>query len=316
MYSNHIFSTNIIANLSPPSHFNRFRRPTRDTRSPQSFAQVNPTTPGPWFYRPLQTKPESQTPPSTTRSSKDHANGRVEARENMTLLDIDNFELRSKVAQLMAVAPDLPIRDLYHLIIGSEGQFSKAKKHAIRLSKVPERHHPAAPPLPPSQQHAFNSHVDELMVKIDPNDPAFEWYEDEPAPELVSVRRSYASGSESNTKRSTDIDARKMTTPKKRLKQTAKTCSNIGIKRTKSALANPTHARETSSDREFVVADNVVHYLLGSDDTATPVGVINVSRLPRKVHDSAMLDVDDDGRDLDIDMQPHYAYNRDILKDA
>ncbi|KAH8632249.1 hypothetical protein IG631_13932 [Alternaria alternata] len=41
--------------------------------------------------------------------------------KTMSLLDIDDFSMRSKVAQLMAVAPALAVMDLYHLIIDSEG---------------------------------------------------------------------------------------------------------------------------------------------------------------------------------------------------
>ena len=220
---------------------------------------------------------------------------------------MEGFELRSKVAQLMAVAPALPIRDLYHLIIDSKGQFSKAKKRAIRMIEAPERHHPLWPPHPNSRQHTFSSNTDDLMVKIDPNDPAFEWDEDEPAPEPISAGRSHASRSAPNSKRSKNIDARNTTTPKNRSKQTAKTCSNTGVKRTNSGPANPTHARATSSDRDFVVTDNVVHYLLDSDDTVTSGDVSDVPRRSRKVRDTVMLD---------IDMHPYYAYNRDILKGA
>jgi hypothetical protein len=41
--------------------------------------------------------------------------------EDMTLGQIENFTMRSEVAKLMAVAPGLPVRDLYHLIIDSKG---------------------------------------------------------------------------------------------------------------------------------------------------------------------------------------------------
>lgn len=57
--------------------------------------------------------------------------------KDMKLVDIEDFEMRKKVTQLMAVAPALPVRDLYHLIIDSEGRLSKAKKKAIRMSEAP-----------------------------------------------------------------------------------------------------------------------------------------------------------------------------------
>ena len=57
--------------------------------------------------------------------------------KNMSLLDIDDFIMRSKVAQLMVVAPALAVIDLYHLIIDSEGDLPRARKQAIRMSEAP-----------------------------------------------------------------------------------------------------------------------------------------------------------------------------------
>ncbi|RYO69594.1 hypothetical protein AA0113_g3980 [Alternaria arborescens] len=94
--------------------------------------------------------------------------------KNMSLLDIDDFSMRSKVAQLMAVAPALAVIDLYHLIIDSEGDLPRARKQAIRMSEAPTiRYRPG-----------LDKEGDEIMVKIDPNDPAFEWDDDEPYPEF------------------------------------------------------------------------------------------------------------------------------------
>lgn len=167
-------------------------------------------------------------PHSLNKCRKEGKSGDV----NMSLLDIDDFCLRSKVAQLMAIAPALPIVDLYHLIMDSEGNLQLAKKQAIRISEAP----------PMQYRAALDAYGGEFMVKIDPNDPAFEWDDDEPQPESAATITSRPKATKST----------------KSPKSGTKHCSNTSAKRTKSSLMNPTHARETSSDREFIAPDNVV----------------------------------------------------------
>jgi hypothetical protein len=80
-------------------------------------------------------------------------------------------------------------------------------------------------------------------------------------------------------------------------------------------LLNLTHTRETSSDRDFVVLGNVIHYdadfnVSNDSDQSTGTHVRN-----RRVDsDAEMLDGDDQ-LDLDIDMQPRFAYNARLLRD-
>ncbi|KAJ6199198.1 hypothetical protein J3E72DRAFT_430371 [Bipolaris maydis] len=125
--------------------------------------------------------------------------------KDMTLVDIDDFEMRKKVAQLMAVAPALPVRDLYHLIIDSEGRLSKARKKAIRMSEAPAILRTTTQlSLQPrtltnnSDTEGFivnisDSDTPKATVKIEPSDPVFKWDEDEPAPEpppMMDERRT------------------------------------------------------------------------------------------------------------------------------
>jgi hypothetical protein len=199
----------------------------------------------------------------------------------MSLLDIDDFSVRSKVAQLMAVAPALAVIDLYHLIIDSEGDLPRARKQAIRMSEAPKiRYRPG-----------LDDEGDEIMVKIDPNNPAFEWDDDEPYPEFDTATAARPS--------------------KPTLKATRSRSIKVGAKRARSTFMNPTHAREISSDRDFIVPDNVIHYDLDSD-VSNDSGHSTNTRVHNKCEDSDILDVDDQ-LDLDIDMQPRFAYNARML---
>jgi hypothetical protein len=230
---------------------------------------------------------------------------------DMSLLDIDDFSLRSQVAQLMAVAPALAVIDLYHLIIDSEGDIPRAKKHAIRMSEAPGAQY----------RPVVDSDGDEIMVKIDPNDPAFEWDDDEPQPESEARSIARLSKTKPKARSKTGSSAAKSkslhhsTKSAKSAKSDTKHRPNICAKRTKSVPLNPAHARETSSDRDFVVPDNVIHYdvdleISEDSDQSTSTDVRN-----RYVDsDSAMLD-GDDPLGLDIDMQPRFAYNARLLGD-
>jgi hypothetical protein len=173
--------------------------------------------------------------------------------KNMSLLDIDDFSMRSKVAQLMAVAPALAVMDLYHLIIDSEGDLPRARKQAIRMSEAPTtRYRPG-----------LDEEGDEVMVKVDPNDPAFEWDDDEPYPEVGTA--TAARPSKTTLKVTKSRSVKSSTRATESLKSNTKNRSNVGAKRARSTFMNPTHARETSSDRDFIIPDNVIHYDLDSD---------------------------------------------------
>lgn len=219
--------------------------------------------------------------------------------KNMSLLDIDDFSVRSKVAQLMAVAPALAVIDLYHLIIDSEGDLPRARKQAIRMSEAPKiRYRPG-----------LDDEGDEIMVKIDPNNPAFEWDDDEPYPEFDTATAARPSKPTLKATRSRSIKGSVRATES--TKSNTKNRSNVGAKRARSTFMNPTHAREISSDRDFIVPDNVIHYDLDSD-VSNDSGHSTNTRVHNKCEDSDILDVDDQ-LDLDIDMQPRFAYNARML---
>jgi len=77
---------------------------------------------------------------------------------------------------------------------------------------------------------------------------------------------------------------------------------------------NPTHARETSSDREFIVPDNTVHYDLNSDISNGSDEFLGVEVRNRCAgSDAEMLD-GEDPLDLDIDMQPRFVSNARLLR--
>jgi hypothetical protein len=57
--------------------------------------------------------------------------------ESFALIHIPDLTTRQYVAQLMAVAPGLDIRDLYDLLTNMKGDFAAARKQAIRASRAP-----------------------------------------------------------------------------------------------------------------------------------------------------------------------------------
>ena len=246
--------------------------------------------------------------PATRRTRHNHAlNGcRKESKPgtiDMSLLDIDDFGLRSKVAQLMAVAPALPIVDLYHLIMDSEGDLPTAKKQAIRMSEAP----------PAQYQPGLDADGEEVMVKIDPNDPAFEWDDDEPQPESAATTASRPQSKPKN-KATKSKSLHHHAKPSKSAHSGAKHGSNTSAKRMKSSSMNPTHARETSSDREFIVPDNTVHYDLNSDISNGSDEFLGVDARSRRADSDVEMLGGEDPLDLDIDMQPRFVYNARLLR--
>ncbi|KAF1936726.1 hypothetical protein EJ02DRAFT_427263 [Clathrospora elynae] len=153
----------------------------RDARNSQLSARVKPDTPGPYKYRSPKPSKDTTLPRKATtlvdvsKSRRAHNSHRVEESNNdmaLALADIPDFVLRLKVAQLMAVAPGLPVRDLYHLIINS--------KHDFPLGSIPQPLHPFA--FAPEVANLTQG-LDEIVTKIDYNDPLFEWDVDTPYPE-------------------------------------------------------------------------------------------------------------------------------------
>jgi hypothetical protein len=284
------------------------------------FSRIKVDTPGPWQYRSQKTAPNRPTLQQSVTAEgnadaprhdlSSNSNNNESTGKDMTLADTPEYGLRAKVTQLMAVAPALPVRDLYHLIIDSKGHLSSAKKQAIRMSEAPlARHHSVRPSSsrPAAQQ---DEDGDEIMVKINLNDPAFEFDTDEPLlpePALQTKTKTNARPSKPKPKPLNEQSQTKgaVRPPTKRTKSEPKSRPNIGVKRTKSAPINPTHARETSFDREFVVPDNTVH-CVSSDSDEQDAGPINR-------HEDSDIEMIEDELDLDIDMNPRYAYNAGLL---
>jgi outer membrane biosynthesis protein TonB len=284
----------------------------RETKTSRLFSRIKLDTPGPWQYR--SRKPHS-TPPTPQRSAIVDADADVPQSaaslydrklddsnsKDMTLADIADFSLRAMVAQLMAVAPAIPVRELYHLIIDSKGHLPTARKQAIRMSEAPIAHRQSAkPPLERGEDD------DEIMVKIDPNDPAFEWDTDEPPlPEPASKTKACRAKPKPKPTSKPNKARSLQNLPTKRRKPEKRSRPNIGVKRTKSAPINPTHARETSFDREFVVPDYAVHLVLSDSDEEHAGALV--------VHDDSDIEMIDEPLDLSIDMRPTYAYNSGLL---
>jgi hypothetical protein len=91
-------------------------------------------------------------------------------QNDMALGTISDFEMRKKVADLMTVAPALPVRGLYRLLVDLDGDLSAARREAMSASRARSIH--------PSIKND-----DELMVKIDSNDSFLEWESTQQIPE-------------------------------------------------------------------------------------------------------------------------------------
>jgi hypothetical protein len=179
----------------------------REARTYQRFSRIKLDTPGPWQYRSLNPQSKLSASQHSVTSDVDADARRSiplsdqnpddgSSNTEMTLADIADYSLRSMVGQFIAVAPALPVRDLYHLIIDAKGHLPSAKEQAIRISKVPAsrlqfvRLSTFRPP--PIEE---DEDGDEVMVKLDPNDSAFEYDTDkpplpEPAPKTKPKSRS------------------------------------------------------------------------------------------------------------------------------
>lgn len=107
------------------------------------------------------------------------------------------------------------------------------------------------------------------MVKIDPSDPIFKWDEDEPAPEPAPMAKPRRSKSTAKNKQTQSAHSHHSAKESKRKIPAAPTPipSYQSEKRTKVSHSKRTSLRETSSDREFIVADGVMHYVSDFDDS-------------------------------------------------
>ncbi|KAF1850582.1 uncharacterized protein K460DRAFT_412269 [Cucurbitaria berberidis CBS 394.84] len=278
--------SSIFNRQSPPT---KNSRPTtiRDAKTSKMVSRVKQDTPGPYKYR--SQKPSSGNSTISLDDAKSskilglesrsdaHSDAGYSNVEDLTLADIPDYELRSKVAQLMAVAPTIPVRDLHYLLIDSEGQFLVARKRAIWESEVPSAHQSVRPSVSPSSAPTMpivasptqddDEDGDEIMVKIDPNDPAFEWDTDAPEQEPSGKRKRLAP-KKSKSRPSKLMQSPTAKYPKSLASQkTAKHATQsskprtenhptISVKRSKGTSTASKSLRDDSIDRGFLIPDD------------------------------------------------------------
>jgi hypothetical protein len=213
--------------------------------------------------------------------------------EVVTLGDIADFDTRQNVATLMAVAPGLAVRDLYHLLIDMKGDMPAAREQAtIRASCAPpsrpfvKREQTPAVPAPQNVVDLADSDSDDVMIKIDPNAPFLEYNTDTPPPE-ESIR------------------AKKPAAARKRRAQ-----PNSARKRTKGVAVRHHRYRENSIN-DFVVGNGTVHY--ETDRSSSTDSESEASDVPNgDDSDQEMLEPEN-LEDLRIDLRSKYACNAHIL---
>lgn len=268
---------------------------------------------------------------SPTPSSADN-------RVELTLADIGDFDLRKKTAQLMAVAPGLPVSDLYHILVEKKGHFEVAKQDLIRASQAPCAQYLRAKLNVSSQAAPIeDDYVDkeEDMIKIDLDDPVFMWDNDAPAtPPPEPLRRKQSSKAKTGTTARQKKSGMQPVQSNKSIEQAqrpkaVRSCppnmSNVQHERTtKVGTVSPSPAafsgcyssdgtkakvavginrgiRATSYDLEFIVPDD--RFIEDTDESYSESDGSY----------SSDIDMDDDGTDLGIDMEPEYAYNSEVL---
>lgn len=240
----------------------------------------------------------------------------------LKLGDISDFELRKKTAHLLTIAPGLPVADLYHLLMEKEGRFEAAEEDIVRKSQTPfiltslpvrEKTMPPADPVLEDE---------DVKVKIDFDDEFFIYDAECPDTQLPDLRRPKQRSRPKKAKKGLQKAApkpRKGFATKKSTKETGEYTGDINR-----------GVRETSHDREFIASDDEAPLddsdpdYSDSDRTAAtdtsssecdtemevreePVYASSVS-----AESTSAMDTDDD-EDPEIDMQPEYAYNPDVL---
>ncbi|CAO2653440.1 Nn.00g028510.m01.CDS01 [Neocucurbitaria sp. VM-36] len=285
----------------------------QDARTSKTFCRVKEKTPGPYKYRSRKSSFQGtslSTNSATTLkvhslppSSEVHTNAEDDDNIELRLADISDFDLRRKVAQLMAVAPAVPVRDLYHLLIDSKGLFPFAKGRAIRAIK------PAAStsPTPAVTSPMRDMDTEEIMVKIDPNDPAFEWDADAPELELVDGQKQ---PKQKLSKASVQNEKARHAT--RSSKPSIETLYNFAANKSNGASTPSTRRRENSINRDFLLSDDLASIDPDASyfDSSSEHGETNSSD-----SDVEMKYLEDEV-DLDIDMHSEYAFNVNVLVNA
>ena len=266
--------------------------------------------------------------PSPTSSFADH-------EVEITLADITNFDLRQKTAQLKAVAPGLPVSDLYHMLVERKGHFEVAKQDVIRASQAPcgqpFQAKPAAfgraatvPVIAPIYVKDGDEE-DEDMVKIDLEDPVFMWDNDAPAtPPPEPTRRK-----QSNQARSKTTTQRKKT-PVRPLQASKSAPARVRRPKPAGSCLSETIKVQSAKLTKIVTSSGLTAALPSRFDARKPKGrgAVDINRGIRAtsydrefiVPDEQSVEESDesysesDGEHMgDIDMEPEYAYNSDVL---
>ncbi|KAH7072150.1 hypothetical protein BKA63DRAFT_63624 [Paraphoma chrysanthemicola] len=307
-------------------------------RQLQASAYVEPAPPLPPFSPPYERTPDgpphSSRPIAKARTTGEHS---VSARptpechtvdrptKNMTLADIDEFDVRKKVADLMAVAPALPVQDLYDLLMDMEGDIVAARRHAWRASEAPQgrgwiKAEVESVSAPAQREDASSSlsvaDDDELMIKIDPNEAFLEWDSDtpasQPALEWQSKAKKLSHDRHSKTKSKKSTTKGKLPKAPATAKATIsrasalrrpnleKTHPNVTVNRVPVPPIQRGRKQDVSGKRQFAVPDlEVISSDSDMDDDS----------------DLEMLDAAPDHiEDLRINMRSQWAYNEEVLR--
>lgn len=232
------------------------------------------------------------------------------------MAEIPDFDLRQKTAQLIAVAPGLPVSDLYHLLMEKNGRFEAALKEAVRASQAPSNMlnstRKTAPPrsvtVPTTTSPRMQGYCEgEAEIKIDFDDPMFTWDNDAPITPQPEPQCRRQQTKKKQTKETMKRTANAFT--ESAIYAEAEQATGKARKRPASHVVKSSTLtgninrgiRATSYDLEFIVPDDEISE--NSDDTFYDTD------------ESVLRDIDmtDDGTDLMIDMEPEFAYNSDIL---
>lgn len=266
----------------------------------------------------------------------------------LTLADITDFNLRQKTADLMVIAPRLPVADLYHLLMEKKGRFEEAKQDVIRQSQRPFATPPTQRPLPPARAATVPTIVpadlhegdeDGIYMKIDPDDPSFIYDNDAPVePPAVTGRhrrnnqvRSKKSAKNANATamKSTTKGARPSDSASARPRSPSYSVPCLPSTPTKSCVKTPTYpttpTRAAKSRKGHIAkiskGKSARDINRGMRETSYDRSFIVPDEEVLLVDsddtysesDEADIDMTDDGTDLTIDIEPEYAYNSDIL---
>ena len=282
------------------------------------------------------------TPPSPASS---YADDGIE----LTLADIADFSLRQKTADLMVVAPGLPVADIYHLLMERKGRLEEAKQDVIRQSQRRFATLPTQRPVPQARAatmpittpNDMQKEVEnDTYIKIDFDDPSFIYDNDapvEPIAEAGRRRRNSRARPKKFAKKST-ANLKPMKTSTNALQPSGPTST-----RTRSPSCSVPHPRTPTKSRVKAPTTPTTPTRAGKSRKGHVVkslkgkGVGDINRGLRETSydrefivsdeeilveasddtysegEEADIDMTDDGTDLTIDMEPGYSYNSNIL---